>query len=119
MQDQFNRAVQDAFFDFDKSDIRPDARDALTSSAAFLRANPNVMVRLEGYCDERGSIEYNLGLGDRRSNSAKDFLVSLGISSERMSTISYGKERPFCNESTEECWQQNRRAHVVCTNCGP
>ena len=119
LQEQFDRAVRDAFFDYDKSDIRPDGRDALTSSAEFLRANPNSMIRLEGYCDERGSIEYNLGLGDRRANSAKDFLVSLGISSERMTTISYGKERPFCTEGNEDCWQQNRRAHLVCTNCGP
>ncbi|OFW11011.1 MAG: peptidoglycan-associated lipoprotein, partial [Acidobacteria bacterium RIFCSPLOWO2_12_FULL_59_11] len=118
-RERYDRAVQDAFFDFDKSDIRSDARDALTRSAEFFRANPNVTIRLEGYCDERGSIEYNLGLGDRRANSAKDFLVSLGISSERLTTISYGKERPFCTESTEDCWQQNRRAHLVCANCGP
>ncbi|MBI4458971.1 MAG: peptidoglycan-associated lipoprotein Pal, partial [Acidobacteria bacterium] len=117
MREQFEREVQHAFFDFDKSDIRSDARDALTRAASFLRANPSVMIRVEGHCDERGSIEYNLGLGDRRANSARDFLVSLGISGERVTTISYGKERPFCTSSDENCWQQNRRAHLACTNC--
>jgi peptidoglycan-associated lipoprotein len=110
--------VSDAFFDFDKSDIRPDARDALTRSASFLRSNPNVTIQIEGHCDERGSTAYNLGLGDRRSNSARDFLMSLGISGDRITTISYGEERPFCTASDENCWQQNRRAHLVCTNCG-
>ncbi len=118
MQQMFDREVRDAFFDFDKSDIRPDARDNLTRSAEFLRSNANVRISLEGHCDERGSVAYNLGLGDRRANAAKDFLVSLGISAERISTISYGKEKPFCSEHDENCWQQNRRAHLVCTNCG-
>ena len=118
MREKYNQAVTDAYFDFDKSDIRDDARSALTRDAEFLRANPNITVQIEGHCDERGSEAYNLGLGDRRSNSARDFLVSLGINGDRVTTISYGKERPFCTESTEECWQQNRRAHLVCTNCG-
>jgi len=114
----YNRSVSDAYFDYDKSDIRDDARSALTRGADFLRANPTLTIQIEGHCDERGSVAYNLGLGDRRSNSARDFLVSLGISGDRITTISYGKERPFCTEGTETCWQQNRRAHLVCTNCG-
>ncbi|MBI3894587.1 MAG: OmpA family protein [Acidobacteria bacterium] len=86
-------------------------------SASFLRANPQVRISIEGHCDERGSTAYNLGLGDRRANAARDFLVSLGISSDRISTISYGKERPFCTAHDESCWQQNRRAHLMCANC--
>jgi peptidoglycan-associated lipoprotein len=119
MREIYDRSVKDAFFDYDSSDIRPDGREALTQSAQFLRSNPNITVAIEGHCDERGSVAYNLGLGDRRANSARDFLVSLGIPGERVTTISYGKERPFCTETDESCWQQNRRAHVVCTNCGP
>lgn len=119
MSERFEQEVRDAFFDYDRSDIRDDARDNLTRSAEFLRANPDVTIRIEGHCDERGSVAYNLGLGDRRANATRDFLVSLGISSERMTTISYGKERPFCTQSDENCWQQNRRGHLVCTNCGP
>lgn len=118
LRERFNSAVSDAYFDFDKSDIRDDARVALTRAAEFLRANPTVTIQIEGHCDERGSVAYNLGLGDRRANSARDFLISLGVSGDRITTISYGKERPFCTESTEQCWQQNRRAHLVCTNCG-
>jgi peptidoglycan-associated lipoprotein len=107
---------QDAFFDFDKSDIRPDARDALTRDAGVLKQifsqDPNFNVVVEGHCDERGSAEYNLALGDRRSTAAKEFLVQLGVPADRMRTISYGKERPQCTEATEECWQRNRRAHL-------
>ena len=118
LRDIYNRGISDAYFDFDKSDIRDDARSNLTRSAELLRANPTITIQIEGHCDERGSVAYNLGLGDRRANSARDFLVSLGISGDRITTISYGKERPFCTESNEQCWQQNRRAHLVCTNCG-
>ena len=118
MRENFDREVKDAFFDFDKSDIRPEARENLTKSADFLKANPSVTFTIEGHCDERGSVAYNLGLGDRRANAVKDFLVSLGISVDRIKTISYGKERPFCAEHDESCWQQNRRGHLVCTNCG-
>ncbi len=107
--------VQDAYFDYDKSDIRADARDVLTHDADALKAIfaefPNQKVVIEGHCDERGSAEYNLGLGDRRASSAKDFLVQLGVPADRITTISYGKERPVCTESTEDCWQKNRRAH--------
>jgi len=106
--------VQDAYFDYDKSDIRPDARDALTTNAAALKTiftdYPDSVV-VEGHCDERGSAEYNLGLGDRRATAAKEFLVQLGVPANRLKTISYGKERPVCTESDESCWQKNRRAH--------
>jgi peptidoglycan-associated lipoprotein len=108
--------AQDAFFDFDKSDIRPDARDALTHDSGLLKQiftqDPNFTVVMEGHCDERGSAEYNLALGDRRATAGKDFLVQLGVPGDRMKTISYGKERPQCTEATEECWQKNRRAHL-------
>ncbi|HUP04458.1 MAG TPA: peptidoglycan-associated lipoprotein Pal [Bryobacteraceae bacterium] len=109
--------VHDAFFDYDKSDVRSDARDSLTQDAAALKSImadfPNATIMIEGHCDERGSAEYNLGLGDRRSTSAKDFLVQLGVSADKLKTISYGKERPQCTESNEECWQKNRRVHFV------
>jgi peptidoglycan-associated lipoprotein len=109
----FARDVRDAFFDFNKADIRPDARDPLSKDAEFLRNNPGVRVTIEGHCDERGSTEYNLALGDRRAGAVKQYLVSLGISADRISTVSFGKEKPFCAQSNESCWQQNRRGHFV------
>ena len=109
--------VQDAYFDYDKSDIRSDARDALTRNAAVLKSIladfPSASIVVEGHCDERGSAEYNLGLGDRRASAAKDSLVSLGVPGDRLKTISYGKERPQCTEQNESCWQKNRRAHFA------
>ena len=112
--DVLSSRIQDAYFDYDKSDIRPDARDALTTNAATLKSifsdYPDAVV-VEGHCDERGSAEYNLGLGDSRATAAKEFLVQLGVPSDRLKTISYGKERPVCTESNETCWQKNRRAH--------
>ena len=113
VEDLFTREVKDAFFDFNKADIRADARDALGKTATFLRDHPEVRVTIEGHCDERGSTEYNLGLGDRRASATKQYLVSLGISADRMNTVSYGKEKPFCMEHDETCWQQNRRGHFV------
>jgi peptidoglycan-associated lipoprotein len=113
IQELFDRDVKDAFFDYDKADIRTDARDALSATAKFLSSNSQVKVVLEGHCDERGSTEYNLALGDRRAAAAKQFLVSLGITADRIETVSYGKEKPFCSASTEECWQQNRRGHFI------
>jgi peptidoglycan-associated lipoprotein len=113
MSDLFAQSVQDAYFDLDKSDLRDDARNALTKDAEFLRSYPQVHISIEGHCDERGSTEYNLGLGQRRAEAAKNFLISLGISGDRIETTSWGKERPFCTEHSEECWQQNRRAHFV------
>ncbi|HEV7968470.1 MAG TPA: peptidoglycan-associated lipoprotein Pal [Candidatus Acidoferrales bacterium] len=113
LQELFDKSVKDAFFDYDKADVRPDARDALSQTAQFLRSYPQLKVVIEGHCDERGSTEYNLALGDRRAAAAKQFLISLGLSADRMETVSYGKERPFCSASTDECYQQNRRAHFV------
>jgi peptidoglycan-associated lipoprotein len=109
----FSQNIKDAYYDFNKADVRADAREALTKDAEFLRSYPQVRVTIEGYCDERGSTEYNLGLGERRSQAAKNYLISLGISADRIDTVSWGKERPFCSEHTEACWQQNRRGHLV------
>jgi peptidoglycan-associated lipoprotein len=115
LSQRLSEEVQDAYFDFDKYDIRPDARETLTRNASALRSIladfPDAVITIEGHCDERGSAEYNLGLGDRRATAAKEFLVQLGISADRLRTISYGKERPQCTEHNEECWQRNRRAH--------
>ncbi len=108
-------ALQDAFYDYDKSDIRDDARSALTKDADLLKSIfqdfPDAVITVEGHCDERGSAEYNLGLGDRRAASAKEFLVQLGVPADKLKTISYGKERPVCTDANEACWQRNRRAH--------
>ena len=109
----FSQNVQDAYFDTDKSDLRDDARQTLTKDAEFLRSYPQVKISIEGHCDERGSTEYNLGLGQRRADAAKNYLISLGISGDRLQTTSWGKEHPFCTDSNEQCWQQNRRAHFV------
>jgi peptidoglycan-associated lipoprotein len=114
--DLLQQQAQDAFFDYDMSEIRADSRDALTKDAALLKQifqqDPNFTVVVEGHCDERGSAEYNLALGDRRSTAAKDFLVQLGVPADHLKTISYGKERPQCTEANEACWQKNRRAHL-------
>jgi peptidoglycan-associated lipoprotein len=112
----FLREVRDAYFDYDKADIRPDARTALSKTADFLKNNPRFKVTIEGHCDERGSTEYNLGLGDRRANAVKQYILSLGVPADRVSTVSFGKEKPFCMESNEACWQQNRRGHFVKAN---
>jgi peptidoglycan-associated lipoprotein len=104
---------EDIFFDFDKSTLSPAAQDNLMRKAAWLRDNPDATVTIEGHCDERGTNEYNLALGDRRADSAKAFLVDLGISSSRLTTISYGEERPLCMQQNEECWAKNRRGHFV------
>jgi peptidoglycan-associated lipoprotein len=112
----FLQEVKDAYFDFNKADIRADARDALGKTADFLRKYPQIKVTIEGHCDERGSTEYNLVLGDRRAAAVKAYVVSLGISADRLNTTSLGKEKPFCSESTEECWQRNRVGHFVKAN---
>jgi len=112
----FTQEVRDAYFDYDKADLRPDARTALSTTADFLKKNPSIKVTVEGHCDERGSTEYNLGLGDRRANAVKQYIVSLGIPADRVNVVSFGKEKPFCMESTEACWQQNRRGHFVRAN---
>jgi peptidoglycan-associated lipoprotein len=107
--------LQDAYYDYDANTIRDDARQALTADADALKKIfadfPNAIIIVEGHCDERGSAEYNLGLGDRRASSARDFLVQLGVPGAKLRTISYGKERPQCTEGTEACYQRNRRAH--------
>jgi peptidoglycan-associated lipoprotein len=113
LSDLFDQNVKDAYFDTDKAELRSDARDALTKDAEFLRSYPQVHVSIEGHCDERGSTEYNLALGQSRAEAAKNFLVSLGITADRMETVSWGKERPVCTEHNEDCWQRNRRAHLV------
>ncbi|HXY23443.1 MAG TPA: peptidoglycan-associated lipoprotein Pal [Candidatus Acidoferrum sp.] len=112
----FLQEVRDAYFDYDKADIRPDAREALSKTADFLKSYPQIKATIEGHCDERGSTEYNLGLGQRRADATKNYLVSLGVSADRLNTISYGKEKPFCMEHNETCWQQNRRGHFVKAN---
>jgi peptidoglycan-associated lipoprotein len=109
----FSNNIKDAFFDYDQYDIRADARSALEADARALKERPGIRVTIEGHCDERGSEKYNLALGDRRANAAKEYLVGLGIEASRIDTTSYGKERNFCEEHTEECWQLNRRAHFV------
>lgn len=114
---RLSKEVQDAYFDYDHSDVREDARGTLTKDAdalkAILQAFPSSTIVVEGHCDERGSAEYNLGLGDRRASAARDFLVQLGVPADKLRTISYGKERPQCSEGNEDCWQRNRRAHFA------
>lgn len=117
LEERLSAEVQDAYFDYDKTDIRPDARDVLTRDASALKAIladfPTAVIVVEGHADERGSAEYNLGLSERRASSARDFLQQLGVPADRMKVVSYGKERPQCSEQNETCWQKNRRAHFV------
>src|SRR5713226_6773734 len=116
LDELFLKEVRDAYFDYDKADLRPDARAALSKTADFLKNYPQLKVNIEGHCDERGSTEYNLGLGDRRASAVKQYIVSLGVSADRVGTVSFGKEKPFCTETNEACWQQNRRGHFVKSN---
>jgi peptidoglycan-associated lipoprotein len=109
----FASKMQDVFFDYDSYDVTQQYQRVLQTDMQFLQQHPNIKFTIEGHCDERGSTEYNLALGDNRANSTKQALVSLGIPADRIRTISYGKEKPFCTESTEACWSQNRRAHFV------
>ena len=112
LDDLFSRNVKDVFFDLDRYNLRPDDVSVATSDAAFLKQHPDVKIVLEGHCDDRGSEEYNLALGANRANAMKQALVSQGVSADRLRTISYGKEKPFCTSDDETCWQQNRRDHV-------
>src|SRR5881628_3616777 len=105
--------LEDIHFDFDRHDIRPGDARILDVSAAWLQENPGTLVLIEGHCDERGTDAYNLALGDRRAKAAMDYLASRGIQAERMNTLSYGKEKPVCQEHTEACWAKNRRAHFL------
>jgi len=109
-EDEFNANVQAAFFDYDTAAIRADAQGVLAKDASYLVSHPNVKFVIGGYCDERGSNEYNIGLGQNRADAAKNALVTAGVAASRIRVVSYGKEKPFCTESTEQCWQQNRRA---------
>ena len=106
----FHQNVQDIFFDYDSYDLRPDATASTAQAAAYLAAHPAIKVIIGGYCDDRGSAEYNLALGENRANAARTALVSAGVSGSRLRVISYGKEKQFCTEENETCWQQNRRA---------
>lgn len=120
--DQFRRGtlgsgsygpLDDVFYGYDSVNLSDEARETLNLNAEWLRANPNARVELEGHCDNRGTVEYNLALGARRATAARDYLVSLGISGERLTTISYGEELPVCQEETEDCFARNRRVHFV------
>jgi len=104
---------KDIYFDFDKYDVQEYAKAVLKNIASWLLKNKSAKILVEGHCDERGTNEYNLALGDRRARAVRDYLVALGIGSNRVETISYGEEKPVCAEKTEECWAKNRRAHFV------
>ena len=112
-EQMFAQSVKDIYFDYDKSDVRASEQPAIQADVAFLQQHSSVNFTIEGHCDERGSTEYNLALGDNRASAVKNALVGAGISADRIKTISYGKEKPFCTESNESCWQQNRRGHLV------
>ena len=105
--------LADVQFDYDSYDLREDARMTLKSNAEWLKANAAAKVEVEGHCDERGTVEYNLALGAKRAKAAKDYLATLGVGGERLSTISYGEELPLCRDGSESCFAQNRRAHFV------
>jgi peptidoglycan-associated lipoprotein len=112
-EELFARSVKDVFFDYDSDAVRPDQQSSVQGDAQFLNQHANIQFTVEGHCDERGSTEYNLALGDRRANAVKNALVQAGVNASRIKTISYGKEKPFCTESNETCWQENRRGHFV------
>jgi peptidoglycan-associated lipoprotein len=112
-QDLFSQSVKDVYFDYDKADIRGDQQTSVQADAQFLSQHSNISFTIEGHCDERGSTEYNLALGDQRASAVKNALTAAGVNASRIKTISYGKEKPFCTESNEACWQQNRRGHFV------
>jgi peptidoglycan-associated lipoprotein len=111
----FEQTLRDSLFDYDKADIKLEWVSVLQAGANFLKSNPNVRFVIQGHCDERGSEEYNLGLGDRRANAVKEFLVAQGIAATRMNTVSYGEERPQCRDQSEDCFSRNRRAHFEMT----
>jgi peptidoglycan-associated lipoprotein len=113
LQDLFARQVKDVFFDYDKYTLRNPDQAAAEATAQFLRDHPDAKILIEGHCDERGSEDYNVALGDNRANATRDFLTTQGIGADRIKTISYGKEKPFCSDDNDHCWQENRRAHFV------
>jgi peptidoglycan-associated lipoprotein len=104
---------EDIYFDYDQYDVRDDAQPVLQTVATWLLKNMPAKILIEGHCDDRGTNEYNLALGDRRAKAVRDYLVALGIASDRIETISYGEEEPLCTDQTEECWATNRRAHFI------
>jgi peptidoglycan-associated lipoprotein len=105
--------LQDVHFDYDRYDLRSEDRSVLQQNSEWLKEHANAKVEIEGHCDDRGTVEYNLALGAKRAKAVKDYLVSLGIPADRLSTISYGEELPLCREENEACWSRNRRAHSV------
>ncbi len=105
--------LKDVFFEFDRYDLSADARAVLRANADWLKTNPAVRIEIEGHCDERGTNEYNLALGAKRAQAAREYLATLGVASERLSTTSFGEEIPLCKEASESCWKQNRRARFV------
>jgi peptidoglycan-associated lipoprotein len=110
------KPLADAYFDYDKADVKDDGRAALQKNADWLRRWPTVKVTVEGHCDSRGTPEYNLALGERRANSVRSYLTSLGVPADRVVVVSKGKEQPFCHEENESCWSQNRRGHFIITS---
>jgi peptidoglycan-associated lipoprotein len=113
VEDLFSKNIKDVYFDYDKSNVRSDEVPTEQRDASFLQQHPNIKVLLEGHCDDRGSEEYNLALGTSRAESLRKSLLQQGISADRIKTISYGKEKPFCTQENEQCWQQNRVDHFV------
>lgn len=111
--DEIAKNFKDVFFDLDESTIKDDSRASLQANATYMKRWTSIRVNVEGHCDERGTAEYNLGLGDRRGNAVKDYLVSLGVPASSITVVSKGKEAPFCTDHNESCWQQNRRGHFV------
>jgi peptidoglycan-associated lipoprotein len=112
-QAEFAANVQDAFFDYDSYELRPDAQVAAAKAASYLVSHPDIRLVIGGYCDERGSAEYNLALGENRANAAKTALTNAGVAPARIRVVSFGKEKQFCTEETEACWQENRRAQFL------
>ncbi len=112
-EELFAQNVKDIYFEYDKADIRPSDQSTIQGDAQFLQQHPGIHITIEGHCDERGSTEYNLALGTSRADAVKNALIQAGIGGDRIKTYSYGKEKPFCTESNESCWQQNRRGHFV------
>src|SRR5262249_8135139 len=109
----FAQNIKDAYFDYDSFEVRPADQQTMAANAHFLNQHPNWNVVLEGHCEERGSTEYNMTLGDSRAQATKQALVSAGVNANRIKTVSFGKEKPFCTDSNEQCWQDNRRGHLV------
>ena len=108
-----NGPLPDVYFEYDSFELSSQAREVLQQNAGWLQRNPETRVEIEGHCDERGTVEYNLALGAKRAKAARDYLVALGVSANQISTISYGEELPVCREPNESCWQQNRRDHFL------